>query len=394
LGLAVSASPKNVAIPVAKGVAKAAGKAVPHRLTPEGMYQSSLRPGLSKRNIPKIEKEVKTGLREAVPVSRKGLAKTDATIDAINDEISGKIAGKSEQLGPVIDPADVAARVEQKRPTFADQVNPDADLAALGKSKAQFLDKHTEKIPYTKVEPSLEGSGYADLGQGVIKQKKPLTLSEAQAEKQGTYRQLKDKAYGELKSADIEAQKALARGLKEEIARRVPELDALNAREGALIELQTELERMVAREGNKNILGLVPATMAHNPYGFLATLLMDNPWVKSRVAIALDRARKVRPSATSVGQVAPASLLGANKDAPPRFAHGGIAGLNGPEKIIVGDGGEPELILPLSHIRMMGPQAQKHLLKGIGSHLGIGKPRRNTTLGHELGGRSRPQEKK
>jgi hypothetical protein len=79
---------------------------------------------------------------------------------------------------------------------------------------------------------------------------------------------------------------------------------------------------------------------------------------------------------------------------PRRFAKGGWAGLHGEEKIIVGDGGEPELILPLSHIRKMGPQAQKHLLKGIGSHLGIGKPRRNTTLGHELGGRSRPQEKK
>jgi hypothetical protein len=79
--------------------------------------------------------------------------------------------------------------------------------------------------------------------------------------------------------------------------------------------------------------------------------------------------------------------------APPRrFAKGGWAGLRGEEKIIVGDGGEPEVIIPLSHIRMMGPQAQKHLLRGIGSHLGIGKPRKST-LGEELGGK-RHMEKK
>ena len=42
--------------------------------------------------------------------------------------------------------------------------------------------------------------------------------ADAQAMKQGTYRALGDKAYGELKGASIEAQKAQARGLKEELA--------------------------------------------------------------------------------------------------------------------------------------------------------------------------------
>lgn len=74
--------------------------------------------------------------------------------------------------------------------------------------------------------------------------------------------------------------------------------------------------------------------------------------------------------------------------APPRFAGGGIAGLHGPEQVTVGDGGEPEAIIPLSHIRMMGPQAQRHLLKGIGAHLGIGGRRVARTLGSEIGGRS------
>jgi hypothetical protein len=79
---------------------------------------------------------------------------------------------------------------------------------------------------------------------------------------------------------------------------------------------------MVAREGNKNLLGLVPATMSHNPFGFLATLMLDNPAIKSRVAIALDRARRVRPPATRVGQGVAAAIPGAavnQANEPPRL---------------------------------------------------------------------------
>ncbi len=54
----------------------------------------------------------------------------------------------------------------------------------------------------------------------------------------------------------------------------------------------------------------------------------------------------------------------------------------------------PEAIMPLSHIRMMGPQAQRHLLKGIGVHLGIGKRHSmRPTLGMQIGGQfGRSQE--
>jgi len=313
-GLAISASPKNIVQPVVRGAAGLAGKVpIPERLTPEGMYQSSLRPSLAKKNLPKIDPEVQTGLRERIPVSRAGLEKTNAAIEDVNQEIADQVAEKSEKLGPVVSPKSVASRVEQTRPTFAEQVNPESDLKALDRSKQEFLNRHVTEAPYTKIAPMVEeGSGFMPVGEGVTKSEKPLTLSEAQAEKQGTYRQLRKK-YGELGSAEVEAQKALARGLKEEIVQRVPELTALNARDGTLIDLQTQLEKMVAREGNKNILGLVPATMSHNPTGFLATLALDNPAIKSRVAIALDRARKIM-SPGRIGRTAsiaaPASYFG------------------------------------------------------------------------------------
>jgi hypothetical protein len=53
------------------------------------------------------------------------------------------------------------------------------------------------------------------MGQGQTAIRQNLTATEAQAIKQGTYRQLAKK-YGQLSNADVEEQKALARSLKED----------------------------------------------------------------------------------------------------------------------------------------------------------------------------------
>jgi hypothetical protein len=67
------------------------------------------------------------------------------------------------------------------------------------------------------------------------KQPNDISTSDAQALKTGTYRQLKSKSYGEMKSATIESQKALTRGIKEELANQFPEIAKLNAKEGELL---------------------------------------------------------------------------------------------------------------------------------------------------------------
>lgn len=284
---------------------------VPHKFTPEGMYQSALRPGLSKKNLPKIDTEVATGLREGIPVSRGGLATAEQRIEDLNQDIAGRIAKRSDELGPVISPVNVTKPVNQLRPTFENQVNPQADVGAINRSKSEFLKKHTTEAPYTKIEPSVNEPGlFVPVGKGSTKTKQPLTVAEAQAEKQGTYRQLRKK-YGELGSADVETQKALARGLRSEIEKRIPEIRGLNARDAALIDLEGELSRFVGREGNKNLLGLIPAVLGAGAgaagsiegagAGALATLValaMDNPNIKSRIAIAVDRTRKLGGPAT------------------------------------------------------------------------------------------------
>jgi hypothetical protein len=206
-----------------------------------------------------------------------------------------------EEIGAAIDPRAVAKRVDQAKPRF-ESVNPESDMAALGESKAEFLRGRTMEAPYTKIAPSLTGeTGYVDLGQGVMKYLQNLTPLEAQNLKQGTYRVLGDKAFtGELKAAAAEGQKALARGLKEEIEAVFPEIKSLNAREGSLIELQNALNRFVSREANHQMTGIgtplvaiAGATTAGAHTGIALGAIravLEAPAIKSKIAIALTRA--------------------------------------------------------------------------------------------------------
>ena len=90
----------------------------------------------------------------------------------------------------------------------------------------------------------------------------PMNAADAQAMKKGTYTVLGGK-YGEQGSASVEAQKALARGLKEEIATQFPEISNLNAQESKLLDLQPILERAVNRISNHQLVGIgTPVTGA------------------------------------------------------------------------------------------------------------------------------------
>ncbi len=184
--------------------------------------------------------------------------------------------------GKTIDPHTVVQRLDELKAKFANQVNPDADLAAIEAAKQEFLKNNPSAIPVAK----------------------------AQAMKQGTYKQLGSRSYGELKSAQIEAQKALARGIKEELATQFPELKGLNARESQFLNLEPLLEKAVQRINNHQLIGIgtpaVGTTAAvltgSKSAGALAGVLkmvVDNPAVKSRLAIALSRAGLNLPTAVA-----------------------------------------------------------------------------------------------
>ena len=116
-----------------------------------------------------------------------------------------------------------------------------------------------------------------------------MSVQAAQSLKTGTHKALGSKAYGELKGATIEAEKALTRGLKEEIegvAKKLGvDLGAINAREGAAIQAAESVAKRVAQVGNREPVGLL--WLAANPGMFLAGLAEKSPVVKSLVARGL-----------------------------------------------------------------------------------------------------------
>ncbi len=260
-----------------QGAAEAAGAvAAPvMRAVGQRMMQSAVKPGLkiltqAVKRGDETPRVVQTLLDEGVNVSPRGVAKLQTLLNATNDEITAAVKGASGDISPL----KVASRLTDTAKTFGRQVNPQADLEAISQVGENFLN-HPDLA--TKASPM-------------------LSVPEAQAMKVGTYARIGEK-YGKAGAASIEAEKALGRGLKEEIAAEVPGVAPLNAREGRLIEAMQTVGRRVALSGNRDPVGF--AWVTHNPMTFLAALMDRSPAVKSLIARGLYR------SAGTAGHVSP-----------------------------------------------------------------------------------------
>jgi len=234
----------------------------------ERLYKSALKPSTTMAPE-KLASAVSAGLENAIPVSAGGLEKVGDLLSDLNDRIKDQIAASPNQP---INKFAVASRLGDTARKFTMQVNPEADLNAIAKSGNEFLENQPNQIP----------------------------ASRAQALKQGTYQQLK-KSYGQLSNATMESQKALARGLKEELAHAFPELSNLNAEDSKLINLDGTLQRAVNRISNHQIMGIgtplagAGAKAITGSTGVAAVAaatkaILDDPYVKSQMAIALHRA--------------------------------------------------------------------------------------------------------
>lgn len=267
-----------------------AGRAALLGRTPEAAYQSALKPSTT---IPpaKVAQLVGTGLKEGIPVSPAGAEKLSSLIDDVNDKIAAEI--QSDPTRP-ISKGKVLQRLNSVVNNFSQQVTPASDLNAVAEAGQEFDAAHPADI----------------------------SAADAQAMKQGTYRQLSSKAYGEIKSASIESQKALARGLKEELATAFPELNNLNAQDSKLLNLQPILEKAIQRQGNHQIIGIgspitagatkaVTGSSALGAVTGVLKVIVDNPAVKSRLAIALAKSGSTIPEANARIQ-AYSSALGAS----------------------------------------------------------------------------------
>jgi hypothetical protein len=171
----------------------------------------------------------------------------------------------------------------EKLRDFRKQVNQKADVDAIKNSWAEF-----------KSHPFVKGDA--------------LSVQAAQELKQGTYKQL-SKKYGQLGSAEVEAQKAIARGLKEQVAAKVPEIVPLNLEESKLFNVLSVAERRIVMEANKNPMGL--SLLTKDPKAWAAFMADRSASAKSLLARIMNRASKKLSGAAESGKAERATTAGA-----------------------------------------------------------------------------------
>lgn len=277
----------------------------------ERMYQSALKPPPGSYSTPEVRQMVNTGLEEKIPVSQAGAQKLHDLVGDLNDKVQAQIQAGSAG-GATVNKYAVTGRLGDTAQRFATQVNPEADLSAVSRSGNEFLANQPNEIPAAR----------------------------AQALKSGTYQQISSRAYGELDTATTEAQKALARGIKEELQIQFPEIGDLNARESRLLGLDDALERAVRRTSNRDIFSLggkiasgagaaVGAAVGGEPgaaagavgVGIMHHYLTD-PGVQSRLAIAVSRVAKIPPEVAQAAIATYVAALAKRAGAPGAFGRG------------------------------------------------------------------------
>lgn len=250
--------------------------------------RSALKPSAEAQRTGKSDVAVETLLKEGANVSKGGVDKLRDRLNTLDDRLDSII----DKAPGTIDKQHVGYYVQSAIDKFKNQVDKAKDVRAAQKVWDRFLNDFDipDKIP----------------------------VRQAQDLKRGTYKALGEKAYGELKGSEIEANKALARGLKDEIARVVPEVQPLNAEMSKLSSALSLTEKRALMEANKNPAGL--AWLTTSPTKWAAYMADRSGLFKSIVARMLySGGETMGPGGVPFAAPAAAVMQG-QIGAPPRTA--------------------------------------------------------------------------
>lgn len=220
------------------------------------LMQSALKPTIAMRKSGEADTAIQMMLKYGINPTKGGVDKLRGMIGNMNDEIADLVASSNATVSK----QKVIERLSDVRTQFGNQVSPTADLRAIQGTADDFLNHPT----------------FVD---------DAIPVQAAQSLKQGTYRVLKKK-FGQQGSAEVEAQKGLARGLKEEIAEAVPGVSALNAEESKLLAALNVSERRAFAAMNNNPMGL--AALAGDPKSWGMFMLDKSDLFKSLMARSLN----------------------------------------------------------------------------------------------------------
>lgn len=249
-GVGLAANVGVQMIPTLAGGAVASAAARP---AARWLMNSALKPSLKAHKTGQAVTAVNTMLDEGLNATGGGLGKLEQRINAAEDALEAAISKSPASINK----GAVASRLQDTVRRFEEQADPIPDVNTLEGLWTRFLAAHPDQIP----------------------------VQRAQAIKRGTNQLLRDK-YGTLGTADIEGQKALVRGLKEEIATAVPDAAKANARLSQLYPAEDILSRRLMMGANNNPVGLAP--IAPNVWMRLMFLADRSPLIKSWLARGLN----------------------------------------------------------------------------------------------------------
>ena len=256
-GAGVAANMGLQAIPMGLGALTKVAKPVLQSAS-RRLMQSATKPTLEAHKSGDAAAAIETMLQRGYNPTEGGVKAMDAQISKLASQVDEIVKNSTS----TVNKGEVGLSLKDSFNRFRNQVNPSADLSALRNAWLEF-----------RSHPDLIG-------------KMEIPVQKAQAMKQGTYNALGNKAYtGEMKGAEIEAQKGLARGLKEGINKAHPEVAPLNNLQGEFINARDVAMRRALMSGNTNILSLAP--LGPDNLSRLGFLMDKSDLVKSALAHGL-----------------------------------------------------------------------------------------------------------
>ena len=248
---------------------------------PQRLWASGVKPNSTR--YPSQEAQAAlfdTALENNIPLTLGGKERLNGLMRGVNDDISN-IVNTGAARGDTVDPFAVAARVDELRPYYENQAVPSQFTGKLDDMQIGFVNEHPNPIP----------------------------VDRAQQMKRDIYHENRKK-YGETRSAGDEAEKAIARGIKEELATLYPELNGLNDKFSKYIDLDGAITDALQRLGKHQVFQFTTPIWAQagaqlgGPAGAgtaaVTKAVLDSSAVKSRLAMSLAAAKRY-PELTTKG---------------------------------------------------------------------------------------------
>lgn len=227
-GLGVGANMAVNAIPMVFGGGIGAKAAPAVEGGAKWLMQTALKPTKADVVSGKAGKAIQTYFDEGVNPTLNGLDDMKQIISGLNDRVNQVIANS---------PASIKTDVQ--------------------KYMQQVLDKFRARPDRLQAEADIANAEQIFTQHPLVKGATDIPIQTAQDLKRGYQQAIGDRGYGEMKTAATEAEKAIARGLREKISAAAPEVADINARESQLINAMKVAQRgSGVLSGNKNPFGL------------------------------------------------------------------------------------------------------------------------------------------